>query len=467
MPANKKELGEILLAADLISETQLSEALAAQQKFGERLASILVRKRILTEKFAVTYLGRQLGVPAVDLSKVEVNLSLLDLIPLEMCERRLIFPVRVDGAHLQLAMSDPTDHVLISQIEAETGVRLTPTIALEASIKGAIGEARRALRRGPRTPEAAPSPLAAQAEVEADGGKAPDAMGVSPVPTVGDPASGVAVVESLGGAELKTIGVARKAETAPEDPLVLLVEPDEVQLTQTVTRLQECRLRVITARTGREALAAVRDSLPDLVLMEGHLSDVHGFEVCRQLKSSERFKSIPVVLTSVIQTGWRFAADLRDKFRADDFVEKPFDFADLVRRIELLVDRPVDPVDAEKAKGVRKHLKDGVIAVKQGKLDEARSALETGLALDPFNDLIHYYLAMAFAQKDEVMSAIDHYEKAIRINPDFYDAIVALANLYQRQEFRRKAIEMWELALSATKDETVRGRIKEHIIELL
>jgi DNA-binding response OmpR family regulator len=466
VPPNKKELGEILLAADLISEAQLSEALAAQQKLGERLASILVRKRILTEKFAVTYLGRQLGVPAVDLSKVEVNLSLLDLIPLEMCERRLIFPVRVDGAHLQLAMSDPTDHVLISQIETETGVRLTPTIALEASIKGAISEARRALLRGTRS-ATAEGPRPPQTEAASDGGPASDAMAVSPVPALPELAHGAIVVESLGGAELKTIGAARKSEGAAEDPLVLVVEPDEVQLKQTRARLQERRLRVITARTGREALAAVRDSLPDVVLMEGHLSDVHGFEVCRQLKGSERFRGIPVVLTSAIQTGWRFAADLRDKFRADDFVEKPFDFADLVRRIELLLNRSAAPADAEKETSVRKHLKDGVIAVKQGKLDEARSALEQGLALDPFNDLIHYYLAMAFAQKDEVMSAIDHYERAIRINPDFYDAIVSLANLYQRQEFRRKAIEMWELALSATKDETVRGRIKEHIIELL
>ncbi len=65
----KRELGEILREADLVNDAQLSEALALQRTFGERLASILVRQRILTEKFAVTYLGRQLGIPAVDLSK--------------------------------------------------------------------------------------------------------------------------------------------------------------------------------------------------------------------------------------------------------------------------------------------------------------------------------------------------------------------------------------------------------------
>ena len=66
----KRELGEILLEADLINQAQLAEALGLQRTFGERLASVLVRQHILTEKFAVTYLGRQLGVPPVDLSKV-------------------------------------------------------------------------------------------------------------------------------------------------------------------------------------------------------------------------------------------------------------------------------------------------------------------------------------------------------------------------------------------------------------
>ena len=54
---------------------------------------------------------------------------------------------------------------------------------------------------------------------------------------------------------------------------------------------------------------------------------------------------------------------------------------------------------------------------------------------------------MTYEKRDMVFHAIDHYEKAIQVNPEFYDAITALANLYQKQEFWRKAVEMWELAL--------------------
>ena len=63
----------------------------------------------------------------------------------------------------------------------------------------------------------------------------------------------------------------------------------------------------------------------------------------------------------------------------------------------------------------------------------------------------------AFEKKDMAFHAIDHYERAIQINHEFYDAITALARLYQKQEFWRKAVEMWELALAANKDEEVRS----------
>src|SRR3972149_7459195 len=140
----RKELGEILREADLVTEAQLAEALNLQRTFGERLASVLVRQSILTEKFAVTYLGRQLGVPSGDLSRTEIDLGLLELVPLDLCERHLVLPVRVEATRLQLAMSDPLDQTLVSEIEVKNGARLAPMVALEASIKNAILVGRRA-----------------------------------------------------------------------------------------------------------------------------------------------------------------------------------------------------------------------------------------------------------------------------------------------------------------------------------
>lgn len=477
----RKELGEILREADLVNDAQLAEALALQRTFGERLASILVRQKILTEKFAVTYLGRQLGVPPIDLSKTEIELSILEALPLELCERHLVFPVRVEGTRLQVAMSDPLDHVLVSEIEFKTGVRLAPMIALESSIKHAIIEARRALKAGqrkispnvqrPRDPEAA-APAASARVAASPAAAASGPAVVSPAPATA-PVTPMeererAVFETLAGTPIVTqpLRTAARVPAVEEMHTILVVVDDDAILRLIEQILQSRRYRVVTARAGREALAKVREAMPDLVILDGMLPEVHGFEICRQLKTSERFRHIPVIMVSAVHVGWRFAADVKQKYGADDYVEKPFEPAELLRRVESLL-KTAPPVAPDSEAAARQHLKEGVVALKQERLDEAIGFFNKGLAIDQFNDMLHYYLAMTYEKKDMVFHAIDHYEKAIQSNPDFYDAITALANLYQRQEFWRKAVEMWELALSATKDETVRARIKDHLLSLL
>jgi len=471
----RKELGEILLEADLINEQQLAEALSLQRTFGERLASVLVRQHILTEKFAVTYLGRQLGVPGVDLSKTEIDLGVLNLVPLELCERHLVFPVRMEGTRLQLAMSDPMDRTLVSEIEFKTGARLAPLIALESAIKHAVAEARRALKAGQRTivPNVQKRrdghpPAAADAAP-----RPPDAP-ASPIPVVALEEKERAVFETLAGTPLRSqapsapVPATARVPAVEEMQTVLAVDDDESVLRLMEHILATRKYRVLTARAGREALAKVREAMPDLVILDGMLPEVHGFEICRQLKTSERFRHIPVILVSAVHTGWRFAADVKEKYGADDYLEKPFEPAELLRRVESWLNRvPSAAVSPASEAAARQHLKEGVIALKQERLDEAVTSFGKGLGIDQFNDLLHYYLAMAYERKDMVFHAIDHYERAIQINPEFYDAITALATLYQKQEFWRKAVEMWELALAATKDEAVRARIKDHLLSLL
>lgn len=465
----RKELGEILREADLVTEAQLAEALNLQRTFGERLASVLVRQSILTEKFAVTYLGRQLGVPSVDLSRTEIDLGLLELVPLDLCERHLVLPVRVEATRLQLAMSDPLDQTLVSEIEFKTGARLAPMIALEASIKNAILEARRALKAGlnritpniQRAREAPqPSPAAASATASAP---------ATPIPVAPFEDRERAVIETLAGAPVLLTGPSAQTRVpAVEEVQTILVVDDHEQVLRLIEQILAARkYRVITARGGREALAKVREAVPDMVITDGMLPEVHGFEICRQLKTSERFRHIPVILMSGVHTGWRFAADVKEKYGADEYLEKPFDTADFLRRVETLLNRIPAGVSPASEAAARQHLKEGVIALKQERLDDAIKAFTAGLAIDQFGELLHYYLAMTYEKRDMVFHAIDHYEKAIQFNSDFYDAITALANLYQRQEFWRKAVEMWELALGATKDQAVRARIKDHILGLL
>jgi hypothetical protein len=97
----RKELGEILREADLITPAQLTEALTLQRTFGERLASVLVRQHILTEKFAVIISAASRRAPWT--SKTEIELSLPTSSPRAV--RAAFVSCRVEGP-AQLAMAD-------------------------------------------------------------------------------------------------------------------------------------------------------------------------------------------------------------------------------------------------------------------------------------------------------------------------------------------------------------------------
>jgi DNA-binding response OmpR family regulator len=373
--------------------------------------------------------------------------------------------VRVEGTRLQLAMADPLDRTVISEIEFKTGVRLAPLIALESAVKNAVIEARRAFRSGQR--QINPNVQKPREEQSPAVATAPEEM--KPIPVVPLEEKERAVFETLAGTPLPQVPVFHAAVRVPaveEVQTILAVDDDPAVLQLMEQVLQSRKYRVVTARGGREALTKVRETMPDLVVLDGMLPEVHGFEICRQLKTSERFRHIPVVMISAIHTGWRFAADVKEKYGADDYLEKPFGPAELLKRVESLLNR-APAVSPSSEAAARQQLKEGVVALKQERLDDAITALTRGLAIDQFDDLLHYYLALAYEKKGMVFHAIDHYERAVHITPDFYDAITALATLYQKQEFWRKAVEMWEMALTATRDEAVRARIKDHLLSLL
>ena len=362
-------------------------------------------------------------------------------------------------------MADPLDRTLISEIEFKTGVRLAPLIALESAVKNAVMEARRALKSGQRQI----NPNVQKPRGEQSPAPAPAPEEIKPVPVVPLEEKERAVFETLAGAPLPRVPVPHAAVRVPaveEVQTILAVDDDPAVLQLMEQVLQSRKYRVVTARGGREALTKVRETMPDLVVLDGMLPEVHGFEICRQLKTSERFRHIPVVMISAIHTGWRFAADVKEKYGADDYLEKPFEAVELLKRVESLLDR-APAVSPSSEAAARQQLKEGVVALKQERLDDAIAALNRGLAIDQFDDLLHYYLALAYEKKGMVFHAIDHYERAVHIAPDFYDAITALATLYQKQEFWRKAVEMWEMALTATRDEAVRARIKDHLLSLL
>lgn len=99
--------------------------------------------------------------------------------------------------------------------------------------------------------------------------------------------------------------------------------------------LQREGYRVLVARDGVEALAAIRAERPDLVLLDVMMPKFNGFEVCERLKNDEATRIIPVIMVTALN-------EIEDKIRAteagaDDFVSKPFNKLELLTRVKSLL----------------------------------------------------------------------------------------------------------------------------------
>jgi len=132
------KLGEMLIKAGLLTPQRLQEALDYQKANGGKLGLNLVKLGHVKEEALTQVLAQQYGVPAMYLSKVDIDDSIVKLIPSEVAQKYLIMPVGRTGATLTLAMVDPTNVFAMDDIKFMTGYNVEPVVASEVSIKEAI-----------------------------------------------------------------------------------------------------------------------------------------------------------------------------------------------------------------------------------------------------------------------------------------------------------------------------------------
>lgn len=116
---------------------------------------------------------------------------------------------------------------------------------------------------------------------------------------------------------------------------VLVVE--DVAVTREFLRrlLADNGYRVSDAATGSEAVAALDQGLPDLVLLDLLLPDFHGLEVCRHLRSLEGGEDVPVLVITMDERPESHAEAVRAG--VDDFLRKPLLPTELRTRVRSLI----------------------------------------------------------------------------------------------------------------------------------
>ncbi|GLT15068.1 GspE/PulE family protein [Vibrio algivorus] len=105
----RKRLGDLLVEENVISQAQLDTALGSQKSTGRKLGDTLIRLGFLTEQKMLVFLSQQLALPLIDLSRANIDVQAVQLLPEVHARRLRALVIGHNGNALRVAMSDPAD----------------------------------------------------------------------------------------------------------------------------------------------------------------------------------------------------------------------------------------------------------------------------------------------------------------------------------------------------------------------
>ena len=136
---HRQNLGDMLVAANLIDELQMQIALAEQKETGKRFGSTLVELQFIDENVLAAFLSKQIDVPCISLLHIDIPKKVQRKFTRELAVACQAIPVRIDDSgRLEAAMVDPTDVEILAKMEGAVSMTVTPLIAPESSIMAMI-----------------------------------------------------------------------------------------------------------------------------------------------------------------------------------------------------------------------------------------------------------------------------------------------------------------------------------------
>ncbi|MHB8893817.1 MAG: response regulator [Candidatus Geothermincolia bacterium] len=118
---------------------------------------------------------------------------------------------------------------------------------------------------------------------------------------------------------------------------VLIIEDEQTVAEIISINLQIEAFEVEVALNGTTGLAMARQGAFDIIICDIMMPDIDGYEICRQLKADRATRDIPIILLTARTEVENKLAGL--EAGADDYITKPFNFADLIEHINMNLDR--------------------------------------------------------------------------------------------------------------------------------
>jgi CheY-like chemotaxis protein len=471
------------------------EAAARAQKAarGGDVASAALELRLAEEPELARALAKAWECPAIDLSRSTIPVSNLESVAPIFCRGHRVLPVAVGDAEIALAMADPDDFASADEVRFVTGKRVLRYVAVGTAVLRAVAGLERAVAagsaswRGDRAPTM-PDPRSNLAIVKPN-----EPATAMELPEASEDMEVVGLAEGLAQREDQDVprqprppaqappgaaipgeppagpGIAGQTAGPAAGKAVLIVD-DDAEVRQLVARvLTSMGSVVLQADDGQSGLALAREARPALIVLDAMMPGLHGFDVCRIVKSDPLLHSTRIVLCSAVYRG-TVGADARTAFGADAFLEKPFRLEDLARVVKLALLGP-DAADSAEERARREQAQAlwhaAAEALATDRIPQAAELAREATVKDPWSAEAHYYLGHALTKKGLLFEAVAAFERSAELRPDVDASHQCLAQTYERLGFQKSAREAWARAIASCKDPTRKKAMQVRLLTLL
>jgi len=116
----------------------------------------------------------------------------------------------------------------------------------------------------------------------------------------------------------------------------ILIVDDELDILEVLAfRLKKAGYEISTAVDGQKALDRIKKEVPDLLLLDLRLPGMDGYEVCKHLKATDKWKNIPIIMITASSI-MKVEKAVR-KFNVEGFLIKPFNYEELLEKIKKFI----------------------------------------------------------------------------------------------------------------------------------
>ena len=132
-------LGDILVETNIVTSAQLDTALATQRRTGAPLGTTLIELGYITERHLKQALSVQLRIAFVDLDRRAIDPGLAGLISERYARRHRVIPIAKTDDRIVVAMEDPTDSEVLTELRACTGLPVESVATTSDEMARALG----------------------------------------------------------------------------------------------------------------------------------------------------------------------------------------------------------------------------------------------------------------------------------------------------------------------------------------